>query len=206
MQCRICLETDQPETMMAPCACRGTAMYIHRRCLDEHTRYYPDRMCSVCKTYMKREFPTSEVMSLMTMMVMFGAMAAVSTAHPLTKTVGLLSLGIVTLGFSMRNCLTQDVITFAVGLCVICLFATALLPAILLLVLFGCLYTLGRYIPPAYLFVLAAVALVGLYVAVFMASIIAYVDSYMTSIVFVTLSMAWYGWLKLHPPLRLAAE
>lgn len=203
MQCRICLETDHPETMTAPCACRGTAMYIHRRCLDEHTRHYPDRMCSVCKTYMKRDFPSSEAISLLMILLLFGSMTVVSDAHPVTKLCALMSLGIIVVGFSMRNCLTEGVLVFALSLSIVCLFSTSLLSVIFLLILFAGLYTLGRYIPPPYLFVLAAVVLLSLYVAVFMASIVAHLDVYMSTTIFVTLALGWYGWLLLHPAFPL---
>jgi hypothetical protein len=48
MQCRICLETDDINDMISPCGCRGSALYIHRDCLDDYIRYYPSRRCSVC--------------------------------------------------------------------------------------------------------------------------------------------------------------
>ena len=33
--CRICLEDDQPENMIYPCKCKGTAKYVHKHCLNE---------------------------------------------------------------------------------------------------------------------------------------------------------------------------
>ena len=32
--CRVCLETDTIENLIAPCRCKGTQKYIHRHCLD----------------------------------------------------------------------------------------------------------------------------------------------------------------------------
>jgi len=34
-QCRICLETNDPESMIAPCSCAGSQKWVHRSCLDE---------------------------------------------------------------------------------------------------------------------------------------------------------------------------
>lgn len=34
-QCRICLSTDEPGLLIAPCSCRGSAKWVHRTCLDE---------------------------------------------------------------------------------------------------------------------------------------------------------------------------
>lgn len=48
MECRICLESDDPETMLQPCQCRGTSAYVHRRCLERYLYFYPDGICRVC--------------------------------------------------------------------------------------------------------------------------------------------------------------
>ena len=32
--CRICLHEDDPDDMLAPCHCKGTAKWVHRECLD----------------------------------------------------------------------------------------------------------------------------------------------------------------------------
>ena len=34
-ECRICLETDDPDDMIAPCKCSGTSKYVHRTCLNQ---------------------------------------------------------------------------------------------------------------------------------------------------------------------------
>jgi hypothetical protein len=34
-QCRICLSTDDPDSLIAPCLCAGSSKYVHRACLDE---------------------------------------------------------------------------------------------------------------------------------------------------------------------------
>ena len=33
--CRICLENDKPDLMIAPCACKGSSKWVHRFCLDQ---------------------------------------------------------------------------------------------------------------------------------------------------------------------------
>lgn len=35
VECRFCMETDDPEQMIVPCKCSGSAKYIHRQCLDQ---------------------------------------------------------------------------------------------------------------------------------------------------------------------------
>ena len=34
-QCRICLASDDTDSLIAPCDCRGSARWVHRACLDE---------------------------------------------------------------------------------------------------------------------------------------------------------------------------
>lgn len=46
--CRICLQDDHPETMIAPCRCKGTSKWVHRECLDEWRTNEPDRAFSQC--------------------------------------------------------------------------------------------------------------------------------------------------------------
>lgn len=46
--CRICLEEDQPESMIAPCKCRGGSKWVHRDCLDEWRTNEKDRAFSKC--------------------------------------------------------------------------------------------------------------------------------------------------------------
>ncbi|KAI9357345.1 hypothetical protein DFJ73DRAFT_821501 [Zopfochytrium polystomum] len=33
--CRICLSTEDPELLFAPCRCKGSCMHVHRYCLDQ---------------------------------------------------------------------------------------------------------------------------------------------------------------------------
>jgi len=46
--CRICLEEDSPETMIAPCRCKGGSKWVHRECLDEWRTNEKDRAFSKC--------------------------------------------------------------------------------------------------------------------------------------------------------------
>lgn len=46
--CRICLEDDEPDTMISPCMCRGTSKWVHRSCLDQWRIHERDRAFSQC--------------------------------------------------------------------------------------------------------------------------------------------------------------
>jgi uncharacterized membrane protein YcjF (UPF0283 family) len=49
--CRICLEEDHPEHLLAPCRCTGTSKWVHRNCLNkwraESSRSFYE--CTTCK-------------------------------------------------------------------------------------------------------------------------------------------------------------
>ena len=46
--CRICLEEDVRENFIAPCGCRGTQRFVHRRCLDTWRSTREDRAWARC--------------------------------------------------------------------------------------------------------------------------------------------------------------
>lgn len=46
--CRICLEDDATDTMIAPCRCKGWSKWVHRDCLDEWRLQESDRAFSKC--------------------------------------------------------------------------------------------------------------------------------------------------------------
>ncbi|CAI5535749.1 unnamed protein product [Closterium sp. Naga37s-1] len=52
-QCRICLESDGPDDLIAPCKCKGSARFVHRSCLDQWRATeegFAFCHCSTCKT------------------------------------------------------------------------------------------------------------------------------------------------------------
>jgi hypothetical protein len=63
MLCRICLGTDEPELMIAPCSCRGSSKWVHRFCLDEWRAQERVQLafshCSVCRFAYELEAETS---------------------------------------------------------------------------------------------------------------------------------------------------
>ena len=46
--CRICLEDDDPDLMIAPCLCSGSSKWVHRDCLDLWRVQEEDRAFSKC--------------------------------------------------------------------------------------------------------------------------------------------------------------
>ena len=49
--CRICyIEADKNNPLMAPCECKGSVQYIHKRCLYTWVRISSRNDCELCKT------------------------------------------------------------------------------------------------------------------------------------------------------------
>lgn len=50
--CRICLEEEPIENFIIPCLCKGTSLYVHRKCLDtwrhEHASNLNYEQCNQC--------------------------------------------------------------------------------------------------------------------------------------------------------------
>ena len=197
-QCRICLETENPLDMVSPCRCRGSAEFIHRRCLDDHLRFYPDRYCTVCRTRMDYMTYIDLIMigcivimtaiylsmSSLYLPIKFAIAGMLTTSlyiynlqYLLTSDVSLLTL-LFLLGIGMSP--TQMVGNAALCICVICL----------------CLLTMVAMIPPEFLFSFVMTLFIGLYAVLFLLSIHSISDSYTAAIVFCILFLTWYGVMK----------
>ena len=63
--CRICLENDHPQDMIAPCKCKGSSKWVHRQCLDQWRIIETDRAFSKCTeclfVYHLQPTPTSGI-------------------------------------------------------------------------------------------------------------------------------------------------
>jgi len=50
-ECRICLDTVNQSSMISPCDCKGTMLYVHRNCLEKWRTEKPSayQKCTECK-------------------------------------------------------------------------------------------------------------------------------------------------------------
>jgi len=48
-QCRLCLE-EESDNLIAPCICKGSLEFIHRKCMDAEINSTANNRCSICKT------------------------------------------------------------------------------------------------------------------------------------------------------------
>lgn len=48
-KCRICHDTDDYNDLINPCKCKGTGMYVHRKCLIQWVNYSKNENCIICR-------------------------------------------------------------------------------------------------------------------------------------------------------------
>ncbi|KAK7400859.1 hypothetical protein VNO78_12167 [Psophocarpus tetragonolobus] len=48
VECRICQEEDQVQTMEAPCSCNGTLKFAHRKCIQRWCNKKGNTICEIC--------------------------------------------------------------------------------------------------------------------------------------------------------------
>ena len=197
-QCRICLDTENPLDMVSPCRCRGSAEFIHRRCLEDHLRFYPDRYCTVCRTRMSY----MDYIDLIMLGCIVITCAMFISASSLFLPVKFAIAGMLTTSlyiYNLQYLLTSDVslllllFLFGIGMSPTEMFGNALL---CIAVVGLCFLTIVASIPPEFLFSFVMTLFIGLYAILFLLSIHSISDSYTVAIVFCILFLVWYGAMK----------
>lgn len=204
-QCRICLETDDPGTMLTPCACRGTAMYIHRRCLQEHLRHYPDGKCRVCRETMKYT-NYAQLLVCGMMFVSLLALLLLSTMDFVVKVFVFISFTCILSALLIRHYVHEELGVFIMAIVMMAFGAATsdqrfFFAVSSLVILFTVFATIVNYIPQEYIAIFIAILFMGLYVSVFMAALVSIADVYGSSVILATILLFWYGWVRSHPPL-----
>ncbi|KAL6563586.1 hypothetical protein OROGR_002545 [Orobanche gracilis] len=52
-ECRICHDEDEESNMEAPCVCRGSLKYAHRKCVQRWCDEKGDIVCEICQQLFK---------------------------------------------------------------------------------------------------------------------------------------------------------
>ncbi len=55
-ECRICLSTDESDSMVQPCLCKGSLQWAHESCLQSWVHERRQLMCEICKSTYKEEY------------------------------------------------------------------------------------------------------------------------------------------------------
>ena len=62
--CRICLESSDEESLIAPCRCNGSSKFVHRHCLQRWIDVKKKKQCECCRSHYLQELsidiPSSE--------------------------------------------------------------------------------------------------------------------------------------------------
>lgn len=197
MECRICLDDSNPETMIHPCACRGTAEWIHRRCLVRFLAYFPDGRCHVCHEVMiNPKIVWHQYWGLVPFLIAL-YLSAIHIGFKLLFLGLLLGVGyfmpIIHIGVSLGA-------TFILAL------YGLLSPSVAMnfvVVTFLGFYTLTRYMPEVYVMIFAVLLTMELY-AMFITYIIhPYLDGWGNGIFNVVFVLVWVAWLSLRPAVLL---
>lgn len=204
-QCRICLDTENSESMIAPCMCSGTSAYIHEECFQRYLDYYPDRVCRVCKYRVPGTITFSAdtivFLFMATWMVILLLMSPVAEHYKLLYFCMLISILIFA---NMTNSFRG---VFGIAVTVVSFLFTFLEPilAVQFVVLLGLLGIIGvmfLYIPPEVMLMFVTILLVGSYSILLVSFFALKQDTYLTAFMVPFMLILWACVIQARPPLR----
>jgi hypothetical protein len=208
MQCRICFEEGDTTSLVAPCACRGTSSYIHRTCLDQYIRYYPDRTCRVCHVQFPRYVSPREGRLYWIVFLSFVALLVISSARLLVKIALLGAAAALSACFLHRNLFSTTPLVSLFILALLFLPGGHPTTVYLVLAILGVAafsYTLAYQLPMIVLLILLVTSIGTAYAAFLVVLAYTTLDSSAFTVFLSILYLAWYAWVHENPlRLRLA--
>lgn len=208
MQCRICFE--EGGDLLSPCRCRGTSAYIHRTCLFEYIRHYPDRVCRSCRSMMTVPMTVGSMALLWSTYMVLATLLFLSQTRFIIK-VGLLAcLSALFFYYSRRGTFTRTPM-FLVGALLLLFLPGSTDPTAIGLLLTAVvtvlgLLTLSLYVPVHYIMTMIANLLVIGYVAFFSWALYVHLDTFAFSTWLSIAALAWYAWMEYTIASRLHSE
>lgn len=200
MECRICLSGEYPETLLAPCRCRGTSAYIHESCLRTYIRYYPDRLCRVC--YEPMEHPWIDFQrNLICATIVLGWMillSAISSASIAVKLLCLAGVGLLLIYHVRNHHLTYDITVLSVAAASVLSFTDPMyLPqTIILLSALIVLSTLCLYVPVEVMLLGMVFALAVTYSVLLALAVATRTDPAFTGLFLLALLTFWLAFVR----------
>lgn len=205
-QCRICLDTENSQTMIAPCMCSGTSAYIHEECFQRYLEYYPDRVCRVCRY----QVPGPAVFSADTFVFLFMAtwMVILLLMSPVAEHYKLLYFCMLICILIFANMTNAFRGVFGIAVTVISFLFTFLDPilAVQFVVLLGLLGIIGvmfLYIPPEVMLMFVTILLVGSYSILLVSFFALKQDTFLTAFMVPFMLILWACVIQARPPLRV---
>lgn len=194
-QCRICLDTNDSNEMISPCLCRGTAKFIHKTCLEEYLRHFPDGVCTVCKANMT---PINIFQWLFYMWFLF--LIYVSIVPLQTKAIYIAITTLMFLYMPMRNMAQYWML--AISLPFVLVDNAYTIQLTLLIGVITIFVTIHQYIPIEHLLILISICLISAYVTILALYVATTTDKYMTACFVAFIASLWRLILYLRPPLN----
>lgn len=200
-QCRICLDDAHPEMMIAPCRCRGSAEFIHKLCLEEYVRHFPDGVCRVCRQPMIR-INEIETFVQIILYFWFSLIICFATIPLHTKLLYMTMLTGLFVYTTTRNVLGQWAIftIFMFSYMFLMMDEEYLVKTIIGLGAFVMVCTTCYYVPPQYVLLIGTIGLSSMYATILTVYVATTTDSYMTSYFVGLLSVMWLAFIHARPP------
>ena len=202
-QCRICLDTDNPHLMIAPCQCIGSAEFIHKACLEEYIRHFPDSVCRVCRTNMvfvdHYQLITQFVLYCWLMGLLFLSQISIHT-----KLVYLfMTLALMTF-MNVRKMFSYILVFLIFGTCLLMnvVYTKDIQKFSLVIGTITTLATISYYIPPQHVFMLFIIVMSGLYATLLVTFIATHTDPQMSAFFIGFIGLCWYTCVRLRQPLN----
>lgn len=205
MQCRICLEEGDALTLLTPCQCRGTASYIHRACLDQYIRYYPDRICRVCRDRFQRYESSRELGLCCALLVYLFTILFFSGARLLVKIALLGAISVISFYYILYGLFSSTPLVFVSILTMLFLPHSHPSAVYMWMIILGgvaFVYTLARYLPVIILLGIIVVLFVTGYTAFLAVAAYHALDPPAFTVFLSVLYLFWYAGVHHHPRLR----
>jgi hypothetical protein len=205
MQCRICLDEGDALSLLTPCQCRGTASYIHRTCLDDYIRYYPDRVCRVCLHGFVHSASPEGFHYFVTLFTYLTIVLFLSSVPTLVKSILFVAASAVSAYLLHRGFFGSTPLVVVSVLTM--LFLPSPHPSAVYLWLtilggVGIAATLSQLLPAVLLLGVVVVLLVTAYAGMLIMAAYYALDPPAFTVLLSILYLVWYGWVREHPRLR----
>lgn len=201
-QCRICLDINDPRSMLAPCNCRGTSEFIHRSCLKEYIRHFPDGVCRVCR---KRMIVINEYEIALQIVLFFWLSLLICFANIPFHTKLFYTAMLMVMFFYTTTKQVIDLfmflIIFGVSYGMVVIQPEDRVKFIIVVSAVSTLVTIFLYIPPQYILLLAVIGMCALYGVILTIFLATTTDSFMTSYFIGFLAILWNVFIHARPPL-----
>ena len=187
--------------MVSPCQCRGTAEYIHKTCLEEYIRYFPDSVCRVCKFQMVQR----DIYLFFSHVLLFFWLSLFISFSKVPYYTKLFYTGL--LVFVFFTSISRKLVghgSLFLAFVLSCVFAVVdgpnLTKLILAIGVIATFVTIGFYVPVEHLMLIATVCLAALYATVLTIFVSVSTDPFMSAYFIGFIAMSWILATRLRPP------